>query len=145
MLDARHCEGIDLGTYYKPESVAGLLDCHVDTVYTMCPKVMPGPRRIDSRHLVFRRERNYRTDEIANRLQCSASLIRKLRNTGQLEWMMIGSTKRIPGWSINDYIKANVPEIKAHQHKIDHVRIGSLIRVPGWAMVEFLKYNASNI
>lgn len=50
-------------------------------------------------------EKRYRLDEVTVVLNCSESMVYKLRSLGQLKWVKVGSHHRYPGWTLIEYLR----------------------------------------
>ncbi len=63
------------------------------------------------------------------------SKVNLLALCGKFERTPILNTYRIPGWSVQDFIKENAARAPGEK-SIDFLSVGSLIRIPGWAIIQ---------
>ena len=78
------------------------------------------------------------------RFTCARKTIYNLSLSGAFEFTVLRSDCRVPDWSLQSFLRANVSE-RARNGELDFVKVGTLSRIPGWSILDHIERNCSEI
>lgn len=147
LIDSRHIDRIDEKKRYRMSEAINILDVTWQTVYSLCSQLnlYDYHKEIDERHISdVKSERNYMSTEVAALFSCSKAHIYNLMNRGYFETTPVRKIKRIPGWSIIDFICENASNVP-NSNQLDYLKCGNIILIPGWSLIDYIQNNCSRI
>lgn len=147
LVDMRHTGDIEPLNRYQVSEVARILDCSETTVYNLIQQLYlaTGIKNVDMRHWQdIDESRSYSGMELSRRFNCSHQHIKNLRDKGAFQSRPVRVNKRVPGWSVIDFIKKNASPASA-KNQLDYLKVGTLTLVPGWSLIDYIEQNCSRV